>query len=511
MNDGVVPAKTTPWPNWPGGVSFVFGQAPLTVSTLTLSSKVQPNAYNFLEHAAREVNQVWNFCNAATYKAWHGRYGGAAKWLSAYETHELFAGCGDVFEKLGIDVAQAVASEHATRRNQFSKCKLKWRKSGGSRRSPGWIPFKSNGLRFTLLDATGKRVSLPNDPQPVIPAWPAKPKLEKGQRFRDLPKDVQDAYKQAKKDFAPIREAAEAALLAWEGRRVAAAPVIKVAFLGKSVRLFNAHRLLDAYRLAKQGVGTLRAGNFSQDAVGDWYLNVVVDKVEAQLVPLLGEDSSLGLDPGQINALTGSDGRVLRSRRYREMEPAIQQAQKRGHKKQAKRLHRKARRQRDDDQNKFDRSAVNDVARIWVGNLSPRKLKQSKLKGQAKSISDAAIGRVTAKLEAMGRRAGRVVEKVNEANSSRRCSSCWALSGPAGLDACDVRQWTCTCGAVHDRDVNAAVIQQLTGEWGWNTPSLRASLLPAAPRYWRPFAVAQLGGEAQANSLSACATGAGTR
>lgn len=424
-------------------MSFVFGQAPLTVATRPLSSKVQPNAYNFLEHAAREVNQVWNFCNATTYKAWQGRYGGHAHWLSAFDLSPLLVGCGEVFEKIGIDVAQAVAADHANKRNQFKKSKLKWRKSGGARRSPGWVPFKPNDLRFTLLNAKGKRVSLPDDPQPVVPAWPAKPPLAKGQKLTDLPEPVQQAYRDARAAVAPLRAQAEADLRAWEARRVKAAAVIKVSFLGKTIRLHNAHRLLNAYRLAKQGVGCLRSGNFAQDSCGDWYLNVVVDTVEAQLVPHFGEDSAIGLDPGQVNAMTGSDGRILRSRRYRDMEPKIAQAQRRGHKKQAKRLSRKARRQRQDDRNKFNRGVVNDYARHWVGNLSPNKLKQSKQKGQAKSISDSAIGAVYATLKAMGHRAGRVVEKVSEANSTRRCSHCGVLSGPTGLAACVVRAWTC--------------------------------------------------------------------
>ena len=43
--------------DWPAERSFVFGQADLVVSTLALQSKVQKNAYAWLEQAAREVNQ----------------------------------------------------------------------------------------------------------------------------------------------------------------------------------------------------------------------------------------------------------------------------------------------------------------------------------------------------------------------------------------------------------------------------------------------------------------------
>ena len=422
MNDGLVdvsgqglkPAA------WLASRSFAFDQADLVVSTITLSCKVRPQARAFLEQAAREVNTVWNFCNAATYKSWHGRYGGTRKWLSAFDLSPLLVGCGEVFDKIGIDVAQCVSAEHAVRRNQFKKCKLKWRKSGGARKSPGWIPFKAPNLRFKVDKKTSK---------------------------------------------------------------------IKVCFLGKTIGLFNADHLLDQYRLAKQGVGCLRSGNFSQDAVGDWYLNVVVDKVEAQLAPALGSNSSIGYDPGFKASMTGSDGSMLETGHYRALEPEIGQAQKTGHKKKAKRLHRKARRQRTDARNKFCRSAVDDHARLWVGNLSARKMARSGLRGHGKSVHDAAFGAAYATLEAMGRRAGRVVEKVNECNSTRRCSSCQALTGPSGLDNCVVRQWACAaCGTVHDRDVCSGENLRHAGETGWQNRLSNNRAQSAAPRYWRPFA-----------------------
>jgi len=420
MKDGLVSTQTSLPTKWPEAVPFVFGQADLVVSTLTLSSKVRPSCKAWLEQAAREVNQVWNFCNATSDKAWHGRYGGTRKWFSAFDMNALLAGCGEGFQQIGIDTAQCVSAEHATRRSQFKKSKLRWRKSGGSKRSLGWVPFKAPNLRF---------------------------KVDKKEPSR-----------------------------------------IKVCFLGKSIRLFNAERLLDVYRLAQQGVGKLRAGNFSQDAVGDWYLNVVIDRVELQLTPVLGPESSIGLDPGQITAMTGSDGRALRSRRYREMEPKVQQAQKRAHPGRAKRLSRRVKRQRLDDRNKFCRGVVTDYARVWVGDLSPKKFAQSKLKGQSKSIHDAALGAAYATLESMGHRAGRVVGKVNERNSTRCCSNCQALTGPTGLDGNVVRHWACAaCGTAHDRDRNSGENLRHAGEMGWQN-RLSDPGKSVAPRHWRPFA-----------------------
>lgn len=53
--------------------------------------------------------------------------------------------------------------------------------------------------------------------------------------------------------------------------------------------------------------------------------------------------------------------------------------------------------------------------------------------------------------------AGRIVEVVSERNTTRTCSFCGALSGPAGADMLAVRSWDCeACGTSHDRDTNAA-------------------------------------------------------
>ena len=214
----------------------------------------------------------------------------------------------------------------------------------------GWVPFKANTLRFSVQDGKGKNVCIKGDVKPRIPAWPQK-----------MAGESKEGYALRKKAFEPKRFAAAEELMRWEYRRIQACEKIKVSFMGKTIRLFNAHRLLNAYRLAMQGVGGLRSGNFAQDSVGDWYLNVVVDRVELPLAAVYGVESSIGLDPGQKVAMTGSDGShyimndngeiepnvipELRSKRYTEMESDIQQAQRRGHRRKAKRLHRKAARQ----------------------------------------------------------------------------------------------------------------------------------------------------------------------
>jgi IS605 OrfB family transposase len=91
---------------------------------------------------------------------------------------------------------------------------------------------------------------------------------------------------------------------------------------------------------------------------------------------------------------------------------------------------------------------------IVVGDVSSPKLAKTRM---AKSVLDSGWGMLKTQLQYKGQQAGSSVQVVSESHSTRTCSSCGALTGPAGLDRLVVRQWMCTaCGDTHDRDVNAA-------------------------------------------------------
>ena len=91
---------------------------------------------------------------------------------------------------------------------------------------------------------------------------------------------------------------------------------------------------------------------------------------------------------------------------------------------------------------------------IKIGDVSSLKLAKTRM---AKSVLDAGWGMLKTQLQYKGQQAGRSVLIVSERNTTRTCSSCKALSGPAGLDMLVVRTWVCrACGDTHDRDVNAA-------------------------------------------------------
>ena len=73
-----------------------------------------------------------------------------------------------------------------------------------------------------------------------------------------------------------------------------------------------------------------------------------------------------------------------------------------------------------------------------------------------KSIGEAALGNLIGMLDYKCRIGGRSLIPVNSKYTTMTCSNCGAINGPKGLGGLKVRRWTCACGSVHDRDVNAA-------------------------------------------------------
>jgi IS605 OrfB family transposase len=333
----------------------------------TLRLKVKREGCVWLDAAAREVNTVWNWANDTSAKAVR-RFAGAPKWLTGFDLCHLSAGATEHFDHIGADTIQRINVEYATKRRTAKRAKLRWRKSGGSKRSLGWVPFKAASLK------------------------------RKGRAIR---------------------------------------------FCGKTFRVFEAALLEGA---------KWRDGCFAQDAVGDWWLCLPV-AVEATNMPAPRE--RVGIDLGLKDTVTTSDGDKLEAGRfYRGIEAKLAQAQRRAHRKQAKRLHRKAARQRKDALHQFSRRIVNQYQHIVVGDVSSRRLARTRM---AKSVLDAGWATLKTQLQYKGQQAGRCVEIVNEANTTRACSGCGALTGPAGRTGLVVRAWRCpACGAEHDRDINAA-------------------------------------------------------
>ena len=130
--------------------------------TKTLKVRVKDKHAKQLKNMACAVNFVWNYINELSTRAIKER----GQFLSAYDIHPYTKGAG---KELGLhsQTLQCIASEYVTRRKQFKKARLNWRKSRGVRRSFGWIPVNTgqakwkngqifhNGLHFSVWDSFG--------------------------------------------------------------------------------------------------------------------------------------------------------------------------------------------------------------------------------------------------------------------------------------------------------------------------------------------------------------------
>jgi transposase len=139
-------------------------------------------------------------------------------------------------------------------------------------------------------------------------------------------------------------------------------------FAGKYFRVFEKERL--------EGV-KWQGGCFAQDAVGDWWLCLPVHvQVEESVAPL----EAVGIDLGLKEIAVTSDGERLAAGRWTQgYARKLASAQRRGHKRQAKRIHRKAARCRADALHKFSRQIVDRYQHIAVGDVNSLKLVRTRM------------------------------------------------------------------------------------------------------------------------------------
>ena len=217
----------------------------------------------------------------------------------------------------------------------------------------------------------------------------------------------------------------------------------QIHFAGQKLSLWDSYGLADY---------ELRAGSFSEDSRGRWYLNVVV-KVSTKASTAT---ASVGIDLGLKEAAVASDAQRIQGRFYRKLEARLGIAQRAGKKCRVKAIHAKIKNQRKDMLHKFSTAMVKDYGAIFVGDVASAKLVKTKM---AKSTLDAGWASLKTMLEYKSHQAGVVFEVVNENYTTQTCSCCGVIpaSSPKGRAGLRIREWTCSgCGAVHDRDVNAA-------------------------------------------------------
>lgn len=200
-----------------------------------------------------------------------------------------------------------------------------------------------------------------------------------------------------------------------------------------------------------------------KDSAGRHFASFVV-KVDAD--PLPETDSEVGIDLGLATFAVLSDGtKIVAPKFLRRAEKKLKRLHQdlsrktRGSRNRGKARTKVARQyarvadQRRDWHHKVSTRIIRDNQAVYVEDLAVSGLLRTRL---AKSVHDAGWSRFVSMLEYKAAKHGRYFGKIGRFEPTTQvCSLCGHREGPKPLN---VRKWTCEeCGAVHDRDENAAI------------------------------------------------------
>jgi putative transposase len=195
---------------------------------------------------------------------------------------------------------------------------------------------------------------------------------------------------------------------------------------------------------------------------GRYYASFVVERDTA---PLAACDREMGVDVGLGRLAVTSDGKIIANPRFlrakerklaRAHRTLSRKAKSSANRAKARRrvavLHRKVRETRLDHAHKTALRLVRDNQAVYAEDLAVSALARTRL---AKSIHDAGWTQLLRLLAEKAEHYGRTFHRIGRfVPTSQVCSKCGIKDGPKPLN---VRQWSCAaCGAVHDRDFNAA-------------------------------------------------------
>lgn len=200
----------------------------------------------------------------------------------------------------------------------------------------------------------------------------------------------------------------------------------------------------------------------SRDSAGRWFVSILTEDTVGELPPV---PEVVGVDVGLTSLVALSTGeKITNPRHERADRRKLAKAQRdlarktKGSNNREKarrrvaRVHARIVDRRTDHLHKLSTRLIRENQAIAIEDLTVRNMVANhKL---ARAISDASWRQLRTMLEYKADWYGRDILVVDRwYPSTRACSDCGALHERLPLN---IREWTCLCGAVHDRDINAA-------------------------------------------------------
>lgn len=237
---------------------------------------------------------------------------------------------------------------------------------------------------------------------------------------------------------------------------------------GKIIKVCNTHLFIPKFRegirinLHAAFTGKIKQCTISRTTTGKYFASILVDTGEvAPDKATISPETTVGVDLGLKTFLVASDGQSFDNPKFfRKSLSKLKYIQRKYSKHKGKRtkhklavVHEKVSNQRKDFLHKTSTKLIRENQTICIEDLNVSGMvKNHKL---ALSISDAGWGEFRRQLEYKADWYGKNILKIGRFEpSSKTCSACGTVNHELILSD---REWTCSCGITHDRDLNAAI------------------------------------------------------
>lgn len=231
--------------------------------------------------------------------------------------------------------------------------------------------------------------------------------------------------------------------------------------------------------------GQIKTLTIKRDNLGDTYFIFVTD-AEIERKANTATTEIAGIDFGLKTYLVISDGTEIIApeplkRSLKQLKKANRSLSRKkkcsNHRKAARRtlgkLHRKIANQRKDFQFKAAKILASRYKNIAIEDLDLVGMKTR----WGRKVSDLGFATFVSILEHQASKTGCTVVKIDRwYPSSKECHSCGVVNQDLGLRD---REWTCVCGATHNRDLNAAINIQRAGTSVLGLGNVRPVVIPA--------------------------------